>query len=243
MDYAARAMVRRMSDARTTLSEIAHNLANSDTPGFKRYISASFTEKSEGASSRQPATGNGGGQVWRRASRIDMTVGDLRHTGRPLDLAIEDPTCFFAVDTEEGIRFTRHGRFRINRDGVVVNPEGHPLVSEEGGLQLPPKTNEITVRASGEFLVNGQRVGKINVYRLENIEKLRGAGKNLFRYADPVPRPVPSGSVVQGTFEESNVQPVHELVRLITASRSYENSTRMIQRMGRVKRNLVDQLT
>ena len=244
MAVTAKTLAPRMGAARMSLNEIAQNLANVDTPGFKRYVSAFGTNSGEAESPARIEPGRSASQpAVDRIRKMDLTPGELRHTGRRLDLAIEGATDFFGVRTPDGLRYTRHGRFRVNEEGLMVNPHGHALAADVGTLQLPPDTREVSIDASGNVTADGQRIGQITVYRFQNADAIRPVGQNLYLSGDPAPEPTRDATVLQGTLEESNVKAMHELVRLISASRSYENSSRMLRRLGSVKRQIVDKMT
>jgi flagellar basal body rod protein FlgG len=238
MAYTSAAMANRMSRARTDLRQVAHNLANANTPGFKKMMSYD----SDGSGQGSPSLPGADGDLPQHISKLDLSTGEFRHTGRELDLALKKPADFFGVRTPDGLRYTRHGRFRVNADGIIVNQQGHPLAAQGGDLRLPQGASDLTVSPTGEVRADGQQVGTIEVYMFEDPARLERAGQTLLRSAGEQPATSRDPSVLQGKVEEANVQPMRQLVRMMSASRSYENSTRMLRRMGALKRKMIDQM-
>ncbi len=237
-------LVRRMNSARTEMNDIAHNLSNADTPGFKRLMStyqvqAESTE-SGGQGEANPKEVEYG--LPRHIRRLDVQTGEMTHTGRQLDLALEEPNGFFAVRTPSGLRYTRHGRFRVNSDGTIVNPAGHPLASQQGEFRIPPDAQEVTVRSTGEILADGENIGNIPVYSFNDPGALEPDGGTLYAAGNREPEVTQSNSILQGMIEKSNVKPMNELVRLISTSRAYENSMRITKRLGDIKSSLIDRI-
>lgn len=228
----------RMQVSRRQLDEIAHNLANSDTPGFKRMVSVA-NKRSAGEGGSQSAETEGGNGLM---SSLDLSSGNLRHTDRPLDLAVEDAGGFFGVQTSDGLRFTAHGRFRLDGEGTLVDTHGHPVVGGGGEIRVPPDAESVVVRPSGEVLADGEGIGQIDVFRFEDPSELRPEGNNLLNTAGEEPDPDGSSSIVQGAVEESNVNPMRELVRMLSVSRSYEKGMQVTRNLGETKTKILDRL-
>lgn len=237
-------LVRRMNSTRTEMNDIAHNLSNASTPGFKRLMSTYQVQVES-----TPSAGQGGAKqteveygLPRHIRRLDMQTGEMENTGRQLDLALEEPNGFFAVRTPSGLRYTRHGRFRVNTDGTIVNPAGHPLASKQGDFRVPPEAQNITVRSTGEILADGESVGNIPVYSFNDPGELDPDGGTLYDAGNREPQVTQTNSILQGMIEKSNVKPMNELVRLISTSRAYENSMRITKRLGDIKSSLIDRI-
>ena len=95
----------------TRLETVANNLANATTTGFKK-DSLYFDE------------------MLRAKTKTNLTQGNMRQTGNPLDLAISGDG-FFKVETPYGIRYTRNGKFLVNAEGVLVTSEGDPVMGDD----------------------------------------------------------------------------------------------------------------
>lgn len=241
MSSISQMLVRRMGSSRTEMTDIAHNLANAETPGFKRMLSTYQHEN--GADGNEDANGAQTNDfIPSQMRRLDVRGGELESTGRQLDLALEEPDGFFGVRTPSGMRYTRHGRFRLNSDGTIVGPHGHPLATQQGDLRVPPDGQNITVRPTGEVLVDGDRIGEIAVYTFSDSGGLQPEGGTLYSADGMEAERTQANTVLQGTIEKSNVQPMHELVKLMTTSRAYENSMRITKRLGDIKSTLIDRI-
>jgi len=194
---------------------ITHNLANSNTAGFKRQI-GSISQPASGVSST--------GESEDRLS-VDFEQGRLIQTGRPMDFALEGKNTFFSIETPQGPLYTRNGVFRANPTGQMVDAAGRMVSGENGPLIIPPSvgTTGINVSKGGIVSGGGQTIGKIKVVEFEDAAKLIPAGGVSFRAPDGVsPEVATDATIYQGYQEASNVVAVEELVDLITLSRLYE---------------------
>src|SRR5690606_7809628 len=116
----------------------ANNLANSETVGFKpdspsiRQRDPEAIEDNLGLGVSQRLRDKLGRGVPAGPQGIRFTPGPMRQTGNPFDAALDDDTSFFAVDTAEGARYTRDGRFTLNGEGTLVTQNGQPVVGVGG---------------------------------------------------------------------------------------------------------------
>ena len=212
---------------------IANNLANVTTVGFKkdnifiRILKKSSLELVE----------NGGNEL----SGLDITEytsfdqGRLRETGNPLDLAISGEG-FFVVETSRGVRYTRNGSFTIASDGTVVTMDGDPVLGEGGRIVIPDiyknSKSKIKITEKGEIVVGDTVVDKLRIVWFRDLSKLRKDSATMFYSTDnaePIELGEDSYKVYQGFLEESNVNPIEELVRMIEASRIYETGTKSLK--------------
>ncbi len=163
----------------------------------------------------------------------DFSGGPIRTTGEPLDLAIEGDG-FFAVQTPAGIRYTRGGSFTRDLQGQVVTNNGYPVLGEGGGeIILPP--GEILIGPDGKISILGDDQGSVPtevatlpVYTFGNMTRLRQSGDTLFETVGEAPVVSAEARVRQGALEHSNVDPVKELVSMISVFRLYEASQKAI---------------
>lgn len=223
---------------------IANNIANVSTTGFRKDfpVFGSVTAELSAANSlggSQDATG-GISQVPIPSFIIvdrmltNFTEGPLNTTGSPLDMAIDGPG-FFQIQTPRGIRYTRSGSFTISNEGVIVTPNGNPVLGEGGPMTLPPGI--VNVDGAGRVSVReldgltSTAVGTIALVEVEDLTQLQKEGNNLFQLIGSTARPLPEGQslVRQGTLEGSNVNPVEEMIAMISAIRQYESSQKAIQ--------------
>lgn len=200
------------------LTTIADNVANSSTTGFR----------ATGIKFADVVTGTGQNSVSFTSSGdtyMSTQHGSLKQTGSPFDFAIQGDA-WFGIDTPAGTVMTRDGRFTMKDSGQLVTLEGHPVLDSGGSpIQLDPSNGAPKAGADGVLRQNGQLVGAIGLYDFN-------PGQNFQRYGNSgvipngPPEPVVDRNdigVAQGYLEESNVNPVLEITRLIMVQRAFEN--------------------
>ncbi|MCC0025479.1 MAG: flagellar basal-body rod protein FlgF [Zhengella sp.] len=206
------------------LDTLADNVANSGTVGF-RATRIQFHEALQGTG--QDATAF----VTEGKTYIDERSGGLTQTGNPLDFAVRG-NGWFAVQTDAGMVLTRDGRFSLNPEGVLVNIDGDPVLDPGGAaIQLNPAGGGITAGKDGFLYQNGQLVGSLGLYTFEPGGDVNRYGASGIIPATP-PVPVvdrPDIGAVQGFIEESNVDPVREMTRLIMLQRTFDSVATMIK--------------
>lgn len=227
---------------------ISNNLANVNTPGFKRsraHFEDLLYQTVQGASvlgqpdaNTLPAVQIGRGTRLSAVQRIDGQ-GPIEPTGRPLDLAIEGDG-FFQVRLPNGnIAYTRDGSFSISDQGLLVTSGGYGLIP---GISVPPEASQISVSRSGVVtailsdMPDPIELGRIELARFANSPGLLALGENLYAEtaaAGPpvlgIPQEDGFGRIVQGALEASNVEIVQEMVDMIAALRAYEISSKAVQ--------------
>ena len=235
-----------MKAQQTKLDVTANNIANVNTPGFKK-TRVDFenvmvqTVRAPGTATTEETiapTGLEVGMGVKTAGTERMqTQGDMAQTGNPLDIAILG-SGFFQVQTPSGeTLYTRAGNFKQDADGRVVTSTGLPLV---GDLELPPGTETIDIAANGVVTATqrGEKteVGQIEVATFANPAGLQGIEKNFFRATAASGEPISStpgdngtGQLSQRTLEMSNVAVVEEMIDLISGQRAYEVNSRVIR--------------
>src|SRR5580693_9659052 len=237
-----------MSAQQNNLDNIANNLANSSTAGF-RARRLQFQDLiyqnlvMPGAAATEQTTLVAGLQIGlgtrTAASEVVQLQGDLSATGNPLDLAIQG-NGFFQVTLPAGdTAYTRSGEFHMDAQGNVVTADGNPLTP---GITIPPGVTSITVGSDGTVSVTqagqqaAQQVGSIQLALFPNAGGLNSVGSNLFlattASGDPIVGAPGSaeglGTLQQGMLEQSNVDIVSKFVQLIVAQRAYESNSRVV---------------
>jgi len=226
---------------------IANNLANLNTVGFKK-SRANFQDLmyevltkagSLSATGQQLPSGIeiGLGSKIVSTQKI-FTQGDFLSTGNQLDWAIEG-NGFFQIDDGQGkTLYTRAGNFKLNKDGNIVNQDGLLLTPT---LNIPQGTVQITVSKDGTVTAtdkngNATTVGQITIVTFVNPAGLTSVGRNLYEKTDASGDPVEGtpgtegrGTIVQFFLENSNVNVIDEMIRMITGQRAYEIDSKAVQ--------------
>lgn len=241
MDNAVYVGLSRQMILRRELDIIANNVANADTVGFKVESLMARTEPAA------PAETLGAPKpvkfVLDAGVARDFGQGALFTTGSDLDLGIEGDG-FFEVTTEEGARYTRDGRFRLDELGRIVTQAGDPVSGDGGGeIIVNPQDGAVTIAADGTVSQGENAIGKIAVMRFDDLSALEKAGDNLLRNVSNLqPEAAPDVRVRQGMLEGSNVKPILEITRLIEVTRAYESVTRMMESTADLSRRAVERM-
>ncbi len=221
---------------RREMDVIANNLANTSSPGFKNE-KMMFVEylKETGTTGKVSL-------VQDISLARDLSEGIFKRTNNVLDVAIHGKG-WFVVESPQGERFTRNGHFRLNQEGELVTTTGQKLLTTNGEpIVFSPGDNEIVIKGDGKVTAAGEDRGTLRVVTFENERRLEKVAGNLFR-SDETPDEKSEAEIVQGVIEQSNVQPVVEITRMIRAMRSYESAQSMIDREHDRQRKAIDKLT
>jgi len=214
--------------ARTqALDTAASNLANAQTAGYRaerEYFRSVLLDPLAGNSQLGQAVDNYGVLG---GDRLDMGQGVLTPTGNALDLGIEGPG-FFAIQTANGIRYTRDGGFHRSRDGQLIAASGEPVLSSTGKpIAVPP--GEVSVGLDGGLSVGGGVVATVGVYTFPAGGQLTPEGKNRYRAPEKgAPVLSAASSVHQGALEAANQDVIQGSLDLIVMQRQAETMQRAL---------------
>ena len=219
----------------------ADNIANASTPGFKTERVQFSDWLSRQAGTAAPPGGNTIAFTQDRATWRDQRAGTLSHTGNTFDVGLSGDG-FFTVNTPRGTRLTRDGRFGPMPDGTLADSSGNAVMDANGkAIQLGSTDTRITVAADGTISSENGQLGKIGVVRADDPMRLTAEGGTLYR-ADVPTQPVAAPGIVQGTVEDSNVQPVVEITRLISDMREFQSMSQFIQAESDRQQAAIDKL-
>jgi len=220
------ALSRLVAQQRAT-DVTAANLANAATPGFhaERVVFSDWLVKARGTA----ISSNGTIAFTQdRATYRDPLPGPLQHTVNPLDFAIGGDG-YFSVQTANGVRLTRAGHFSTSKNGEIVDGQGNALLTVTGGrLRLGPTDRDITVAGDGTMSTSNGQIGRIGIVKPDNDQTLRAEGGQLSSSSTPT-KPVAAPKLIQGAIENSNIQPVLELTRMMTDLREFQFTSELVQ--------------
>jgi flagellar basal-body rod protein FlgG len=237
-----------MNAQQTNIDNVAHNLANVNTTGFKKsrvefedlvYQEIRAAGAAASATTEAPVGLEVGLGTRAVATARNFSQGNLRATGGPLDIAIEG-NGFFKISLPDGTTgYTRSGTFHLDAQGLLVSAEGYAV---EPQITVPTNTTSLSISKDGIVSatvagqVAAQSLGTLEVAIFANAAGLRPLGGNLFapttasgEAESGAPGGDGRGTLAQGFAEDSNVSVVEEMVNMIIGQRAYEANSRVVK--------------
>jgi len=206
------------------LTTIADNVANTSTVGFHA-TGVKFEDVVSGLGDKSVAFASAG------ETYLSTHSGPLRETGNPLDFAIRGDA-WFAIETPRGPVMTRDGRFTMLETGELVSLEGYPVLDAGGApIQLDAQAGAPEAGADGTLRQDGRLMAAIGLFEFQpglNFTRYGNSGIVPFGPPEPVVDRIDAG-VAQGFVEDSNVNPVLEITRLIQVQRAFEHISALIR--------------
>ena len=203
------------------MDQIANNLANVDTAGYKKE-DITFWEMMFKTQDQRPRVG--------KAMKLltDQRHGSAEETGNTLDFAISGDG-FFRIQTPNGVRFTRNGNFTLNNQGQLSTLDGNLVLGNGGPITLDDQN--IAVAPDGQITANGEPINQLSLVTFPDLNGLEKEGANLFRIKTGAAQEqaVPTPSIQQGYLEGSNVNVVAEMTEMIDLQRAYQSQQKAIQ--------------
>ena len=230
------------------LDVISNNLANINTPGFKR-DKITFEGVLAGTVN-PPAVPQGmtADPILQKENiYIDYASGPTSQSGNPLDLAL-DGDGFFAVTTPEGTAYTRQGNFRTSADGTLVTSEGYPVQGLErdkqgNAVSIKIKGSRVEIDGKGKVTVDGAPAGTISVVDFNKPYELLKSGTALFVPSDKQAKALPGKAQIQQGFTEgSNVDSISDMVQMIETNRYFEACSKVIKGFDDIAAKAVNDL-
>lgn len=232
---------------------VANNLANVNTGGYKKQVAVSRafpdmlisrmgeTEKNrQGEYEPVKAELIGGLGTGVAIDKIysDLSMGNIIKTDSTTDLALNS-NGYFAVQTEQGERYTRNGQFKLNNEGLLTTNQGYPVLDTSN--QPIAIEGDLLVDDQGNISVNGETITQLKITSFENPQYLIREGDNLLASPEPGNNMELPG-LLQGYTEESNVNAVKEMVELINVVRAYESMQKVVQAEDEATQAAIDQV-
>ena len=235
------ALSRQMA-LQAQMDVVANNIANANTQGFKAemlLMSEVDLPAEQGAKLAY---------VQDFATARDFSPGTLRPTGNDLDMAIQGDG-FFAVQTPDGTRYTRVGRFQLDKDGTLVTTQGYPVLAGGSPVTVNPDDGPVNVAEDGSISTDRARngtqlqvVGKLDVVDFAKRDALVPNQDNLFDAGAQAPITA-KGKVAQRMLEDSNVNPIIEMTNMIQVTRNYQTVQRFLDGEHDRQRRAINSIT
>jgi len=228
---------------------ISNNLANLETPAFK-----ARTLLSEASFSALISNQAAPGGQWTQLGAMNMgtsvsevytdhTQGILLESGANLDFALEGPG-FFQVDTPQGMRLTRNGRFHLSGEGYLADERNNPVLAAYpgggSGYLYPNEGTSLAVSAAGEVVAGGETLGRLLVVEPADPGTLTDQGDGYFEAAALLDSPVTA--VRQGFTEQSNVAMADQLIQLMTNTSLLSSNQRVLSTLDETLGRAVNEL-
>ncbi len=237
------------------METVANNLANVNTVGFKgdqpsfreilsnvqRIVPESLEERFLSHEYLDDYVGMDKSAVIVDEVGKNFEPGRMRYTGNDLDFAIANDG-FFTIETPQGERFTRNGHFEIDSEGRIVTSEGFLVLGEKGAITV--KNSPINVDESGQVHFDGQISDSFRLVRFRHQDELQKLGSGFFAPVnkDDLPKVSNDIQVKQGMLENSNVNSMLEMTRMISATRAYESVHKALSRIDRLDEKAISLL-
>lgn len=219
---------------------LSNNIANINTPGFKKDKVALKTFEEVLIENRDRAIGSK--NFKNKLGYLDYGVGIddnktffsqgiIEETGRNLDFAIEGPGFFTVLDENNNIRYSRDGRFKLDSDGYLVNSAGYRIVGiDQNNNRVPIKVSNSDIKLSNDGYIQGENGPlKFQISSFNGGDDLIKDSNNCY-IAKNNPITI-DGNVKQNSLERSNVDAIETITEMISIMRSYESNQKVLQQM------------
>jgi flagellar basal-body rod protein FlgF len=235
MDAAGYTTLTRQSGLMREMQTVANNIANISTTGFRRegVVFSEYVARMGEDPSLSMASAS--------ARHVDLGQAGLSPTGGAFDFAIQGEG-FFLIGTSQGERLTRAGSFTPSDAGELVTNEGHRLLDQGGTpIFVPPDAGAVALAQDGTLSAGGVPLARIGLWQPTDRNGLQHEGGTLFAAPAGV-EPAEGGLILQGQLEESNVEPVSEIARMIEVQRAYELGQSFLDREDARVRGVIQTL-
>lgn len=234
MDAAGYTTLGRQSGLMREMQVVANNIANLSTTGFRREGVVFAEHVSRLAEEPSISMAHATGRV------VDQSQAGLTMTGAAFDFAIQGEG-FFLIETADGNRLTRSGSFSRSAEGELVNPDGQRLLDAGGApVFVPPGVGVVSMSEDGTLSAGGTPLAQVGLWAPADPLSLRHQSGTMFS-ADAL-EPVENAQIFQGFLEESNVNPVSEIARMIEVQRAYEMGQKFLDAEDGRARSVIETL-
>ncbi|MFM7445402.1 MAG: flagellar hook-basal body complex protein [Tabrizicola sp.] len=234
MDAAGYATLNRQSGLMREMGVVANNIANSSTTGFRRegVVFSEFVAAMDQDPSLSMAHASG--------RHVDLSQSTVSQTGGSFDFAIQGEG-FFLIETPNGNQLTRAGSFTPSAEGELVTPDGYRLLDMGGApVFVPPDAKAVALASDGTLSAGGQPIAQIGLWQPADPLSLRHQSGTMFS-ANEI-EPATGATILQGMLEDSNVEPVSEIARMIEVQRAYEMGQKFLDAEDQRVRGVISTL-
>jgi flagellar basal-body rod protein FlgF len=200
----------------------ANNIANMNTAGYKTQSVLFLQYINKAQNGDEPLK-----QVMDYGMYRDMAGGSLKQTFNKLDVGIQGDG-YFAVQTPTGVKYTRDGGFALNDKRELVTKAGYQVMGESGPITIQADAAEISITPEGSVATEKGTLGKIKIVNFANPQAMKPVGENLLDAGKELEQPVQDARIEQGMIENSNVNPIVEMNKMIGVLRMYQAAQRML---------------
>lgn len=213
----------------------SQNITSAQTTGYRKRT-VQFSTDVAGKWNIRPDAKNAGAEnehsvlFTHVTTGINFMTGETQPTRRELDVAIQGDG-FFEMEGPGGQNlYTRSGEFRMTPERVLVGAGGLPVLTEGGNqITMLPGGGSITINRDGTIFQGSTSLGKISIQKFSNPGALIPTAGGMFvAGAGAGKESVDEPELMQGYLEQSNVQPLREMIDLVLISRAYEANQKII---------------
>lgn len=230
-----------MVNEQKRLDVISHNMANSDSVGYKdERVSSQAFEQQLAIKIRDGSQAYHNEAIGRLCLGVkvgetytDYSQGSVRQTGGTYDVALSG-SGFFTVNVtdsrgETHTRYTRNGQFHITKEGLLVDADGNAVQGQGGNITIDPSARTVSISRQGVITVDGAVIDTLNIVDFEDYDYLLKYGNTMYEPVDGATTMEADAEVLQGYTEQSNVNVVKEMVDMISITRAYEANQKIIR--------------
>lgn len=229
-----------MQTSQRWLDVVTNNLSNANTTGYKRDVVAfndTYVRELRAQGGAGEGIGSMGSGMYVKGEGTIRDKGAIFRTNNPLDLAIEMDHGMFAIETPQGVRYTRDGAFSLNSAGQMVNNGGGLVLSDRGTpITLPP--GQIEINSKGEILVGGRTIATVGVFD----GSFQKQGSNLYTSSDASVLSRDDVELRPMSLEGSNVNAIDAMVEMISLQRGFEMAQRTVLSEDEASQRLIQSL-
>lgn len=241
MENALLVTLSRQITLQHKMDVIANNLANIDTAGFKGEA-IKFEDYLMPTATVETFRGRDRRVDFVHDPRMvrDLSEGNFKQTGNELDVAISGDG-WLVVATPSGERYTRNGQLKLSAEGVLVTNEGYRVQGEGGDIAFGTEETGIVIGKDGTIATSQGVKGRLQLVAFGSPQTMKKQGDSLYS-TEETPQPATSAHLVQGSYENSNIQPMQELSAMIETVRAYESVSRMLAATDETRGQAIQQL-